>query len=129
VRESHGINNQQKRDKGKHNVGFKIMGSNTDMIAKLHLEAVALQRRFDNLAAQDIAAYSKAFTEVSALSKKCLMGSGLILEIRHLSGAVALSPICISDGLGAGTLECLAQDIRASHETRIAINPARFFKL
>jgi len=105
------------------------MGNNTDTIAKLHSDAVALQRRFDNLAAQDISAYSKAFTEISAISKRCLIGGGLIIEIRYLSGAVALSPICISDGLSAGTLECLAQDIRASHETRIAMNPVKVFKL
>jgi hypothetical protein len=95
----------------------------------LQAENAALRRKLENLQAKDIDAYTKARREIEVLARKCLTGSAVVITIRHLSGEIALSPIAISDGLGAATLECLANDIRVSHGTRIAMNPAIAFKI
>lgn len=102
-----------------------MMGRKQDEIARLSAEIAALRRGLENQKAQDVGAYRRAHDEIVALSKKTMTGSGLIIQARHLSGAVALSPILISDGFSPEFFQALAGDIRASHSMRLVVNQLR----
>lgn len=101
------------------------MGIKSNEIARLSDEIAALRRALENQNAQDVSAYVRAHDEIVTLSKKCLTGSGLIVQARHLSGVVALSPVLISDGFSPELFQALAGDIRASHSLRLTINQLR----
>ena len=98
-------------------------------VAALQAEIAVLNRRIENLQAQDLTALSRARDELEAMARKCLKGSGVIVTIRYLSGDVALSPVMIVDGLGAATIECLGNDIRATHSYRVTMNPVKTVKM
>ena len=101
------------------------MSGKSERIAQLELQLVATQRALDNLRACDVGQYVKSQSEILTLSKKCLKGSAVIIQARHLSGDVALSPVAISDGLSVDCLRAILADIRASHSLRLTINQMR----
>ena len=91
--------------------------------AEYSTQLASVQRALFNLKAQDIGAYKKANDELRALAKKSLMGGGVIIQILHLTGENALSPVMISDGLCKESIRFLCDNVIRSHELRIAMNP------
>jgi hypothetical protein len=88
----------------------------------LMAQIAELERKLWLQNAQDIGTYSAVQNELHAMAKRDFTASGVIIQIQALSGKTLLSPVMISDGLGASTLEQLSRDIHASHAARIAIN-------
>ena len=91
--------------------------------AEYSAQLIGLQRALFNLKAQDIGAYKKANDELRTLAKKSFVGGGVIVQILHLNGEPALSPVMITDGLCKDSIRFLCDNVIRSHELRIAMNP------
>ena len=88
-----------------------------------HLARIAmLERTLFNLKSQDIGAYKLANEQLRALAKKSLFGSGVVVQILHLDGKDALSPIMIADGLCKDSIRFLCDNVIRSHELRVTNN-------
>ena len=72
--------------------------------------------------AQDISALSAAHREAAKLTNEKYMASGLIIEIRDLSGKTVLGPVMIADGLNTDTVRALRADIANTYNARLALN-------
>jgi hypothetical protein len=88
----------------------------------LAAQIAELERKLWLQNAQDIGTYCAVQDELHAMAKRNFTASGVIVQIQALSGKTLLSPVMISNGLGASTLEQLSRDIHESHAARIAVN-------
>lgn len=91
-------------------------------MAKKRNTVKELQWRLVMQSAQDLIALRSAHENLKTCDKGRYMASGVIIEIKNLSGESIVAPVCIADGLSAETIEALRADVAASHARRVELN-------
>jgi hypothetical protein len=77
-----------------------------------------LKNKVEQLEGHDILNLHYAKEYLKALSTDHYMASGLIVEIKNLSGSSKIK-VCISDGLSKETIKELTNDINRTLDTRL----------
>jgi hypothetical protein len=85
-------------------------------------ELATAQRHVMELKAQLACSIGAAFDAVPKASK--FHGSGVIVTVTALGGAVVVPPVVIRDGISAATVDALQNDLRRSFELATLVNPA-----
>jgi hypothetical protein len=67
--------------------------------------------------------YHFAGSELLKCNQQKFMGSGVIIEMRSLSGKSLMMPVMIKDGLSNNTINSLLDDMQRSFESAIEFQP------
>jgi hypothetical protein len=74
-----------------------------------------------NLAkAQDIASLSQAYKTLDKAGFDKFMASGVVVEIKDLSGHSFVNGFMVSDGLSQETIDALKKDIKRTYDLRLS---------
>jgi hypothetical protein len=82
----------------------------------------ALKRQILELRAQMPSAIFHAERDLGVLSIEQLMGSGVVLQMTHIGGKQALTPVMIRDGLSPGTIAAIRKDLKRSNDQVLELN-------
>lgn len=100
-----------------------------DEIEVLEAEIASLKAQLKMIGEHDqykaslIHTYHFAGSELLKCNQQKFLGSGVIIEIRSLSGKTIMSPVMIKDGLSNGTINSLLDDMERSYNSAIEFKP------
>ena len=82
-------------------------------------KTASLQWQLIKSDAQDVATIANAVGKIKNLGSAKYQASGIILEIKNLSGETIIGPVVIHDGFSAETIASIKKDLEKTLQSRI----------